>query len=270
MPKHHQYFGSPATSYIFRKLLGIPTGAIHCGIRALTKDLYSRLPFTESGWEYASEMIVSSRNLGARITEIPVNFYKEPIGRISHHKRNGWLTPFKAGWGTLRVTVAFSFDRLLELPGRFIGILGMAFTLAIAINPIYFRQHFSIGVVADALLFTISVFGFFMFSVGRLCHFIYFKNSKRLEWLGTRKRSEIFFFITALSSLSSFISISILVNNWFKWTDSSQTIVVFENSHMISLNFFLLSFTFYNFSNLLTTLIANYMRKINVNNSILP
>jgi glycosyltransferase involved in cell wall biosynthesis len=93
MPIHHRYFGSPATSFIFKYSLGIPVGDIHCDMRALTRDLFLKLPFTE----YASEMIVSSRNLESRICEVPINFLKEPEGRISHQKRDGWLTPFKAG-----------------------------------------------------------------------------------------------------------------------------------------------------------------------------
>jgi glycosyltransferase involved in cell wall biosynthesis len=84
MPIHHRYFGFPATSFIFKYSLGIPVGDIHCGMRAFKRDLFLKLPFTELGWEYASEMIVSSRNLGSRICEVPINFLKEPEGRISH------------------------------------------------------------------------------------------------------------------------------------------------------------------------------------------
>lgn len=178
MPKHHQYFGSPLTSLWFKVLLGIPTGDIHCGIRALRKELYIQLPFHEQGWEYASEMIVSARNLGAKIHEIPVRFYKEPPGRISHHKRNGWLTPFKAGWGTLRVTWMFSFDRLLTKPGYYLGVAAVSLVAFFTILPIRVLEKFEIGFSALLLTSLIAIVGFSLYGVGKISSFTYREKSQ--------------------------------------------------------------------------------------------
>ena len=138
MPFHHQYFGSPATSLIFRKALGIPTGDIHCGMRAMAADVFNSLPFLENGWEYATEMIVSARNQNAKIVEIPIDFYKEPKGRVSHHRRSSWLSPFRAGWGTLRVTATYFIDRLLVIP----GLIGLAASTLLNFATFAFPQIF--------------------------------------------------------------------------------------------------------------------------------
>ena len=105
MPFIHRYFGSPLTSFVFRKLNKIHVNDIHCGMRAMTKEVFDNLAFEELGWEYAPDMIINAAKLNAKITEIPINYLTAPNGRKSHLQREGWMTPIKAGIGSLRVSV---------------------------------------------------------------------------------------------------------------------------------------------------------------------
>jgi glycosyltransferase involved in cell wall biosynthesis len=214
MPLHHQYFGSPATSFIFKHSLGIPTGDIHCGMRALTADLYRKLPFTELGWEYASEMIVSSRNLGAQICEVPIDFLKEPEGRISHQVRNGWLTPFKAGWGTLRVTASFSLDRLLLLPGALLATLGLALNfLLLSVSP-ETLEELGFGNLSSSIFTAISLVGFLLGGLGLMAHLIYYPKGKLIDYLARQRVVNYCFVAVVFGGLIALVSSVILFDKW--------------------------------------------------------
>lgn len=214
MPIHHQYFGSPATSFVFKHSLGIPTGDIHCGMRALTSDLYRQLPFTELGWEYASEMIVSSRNLGAQICEVPIDFFKEPEGRVSHQVRNGWLTPFKAGWGTLRVTASFSLDRLLMLPGAFIATLGLVSNfLLLTLSPETLKE-LGFGNLSSSIFTTFSIVGFLIGGLGLMAHLIYYPAGKAIDFLAGARIVNFCFVSVVSGGLIAITSSVILFDKW--------------------------------------------------------
>ena len=193
MPLHHRYFGSPGTSLFFKYALGIPTGDIHCGMRAMTTDLFNNLPFLEPGWEYATEMIISARNSGARIAEIPVSFFKEPEGRISHHKRATWTSPFKAGWGTLRVTFTYLFDRILVVPGISIGAIGTFLNCLVSISPNLALERFHLGLLAQTMLLCASILGSGAFALGSISQFAYRRKTPLSSGLvGKRIVSNIF------------------------------------------------------------------------------
>src|SRR5207244_354988 len=126
MPVHHRYFGTPVTNWIFNLVAGSRFSDIHCGMRGLTRDTYLEIGLTSQGWEYASEMILKSLHLKLRIAEVPINFYGDRNGRVSTVKRRGWLTPWTAGWESLRVMFTFGADFFLYRPGWFLAVLGLA------------------------------------------------------------------------------------------------------------------------------------------------
>jgi glycosyltransferase involved in cell wall biosynthesis len=192
MPPHHQYFGSPATTWVFRQVLGIKVSDIHCGIRALTKELYCELPFLERGWLYASEMIISARNLGANIAEVPVPFLKEPEGRLSHHVRGGWLSPFKAGWGTLRVIATYGFPPFLIYPGLLVAFLSFFASIIISLLPAQ-SSGALIGPSGQSLLAACSMVGVSLFGIGAMASAQFDLSNKALaQWLRFLKISSAF------------------------------------------------------------------------------
>ncbi len=102
MPKLHQFFGTPLTTWILNRMYGSRFSDIHCGMRAMTADALRRIDLQSQSWEYASEMVVKAAKLRLRTTEVPVRFYKDREGRESHHKRAGWWSPWAAGWRNLQ------------------------------------------------------------------------------------------------------------------------------------------------------------------------
>jgi len=136
MPKHHRYFGTPITNWIFNLVLGTRFSDIHCGMRGLTRETYQRIDLRSQGWEYASEMILKSLHLGLRTTEIPIDFYRDRNGRVSTVKRRGWLTPWKAGWDSLRIMFTHGADFFLFRPGLVLALLGLAATAVMTPGPL--------------------------------------------------------------------------------------------------------------------------------------
>ncbi len=130
MPAHHRYFGTPITNWIFNLVVGSRFSDIHCGMRGMTTDAYLKIDLKSQGWEYASEMILKSLHLKLRTAEIPIDFYRDRNGRVSTVKRRGWLTPWRAGWDSLRVMFTFGADFFLYRPGLILAVIGL---LAVAL-----------------------------------------------------------------------------------------------------------------------------------------
>jgi hypothetical protein len=109
---------------------------IHCGMRALTRDALERLHLESQSWEYASEMVLKAARFGFKIAEVPVRFYKDREGRLSHHKRSGWLSPWIAGWINLQAMFLYAPDFFLMTPGVILFVVGLVLTLALAAGPL--------------------------------------------------------------------------------------------------------------------------------------
>jgi glycosyltransferase involved in cell wall biosynthesis len=135
MPRLHRYFGTPVTTWILNFLYGSRFSDIHCGMRGITRDALERLRLTSQHWEYASEMVLKAARLGLPTAEVPVRFYKDRAGRVSHHKRAGWRSPWQAGWINLKVMLLYAADYFLLKPGLLLFVLGLVLALGLAGGP---------------------------------------------------------------------------------------------------------------------------------------
>jgi glycosyltransferase involved in cell wall biosynthesis len=124
MPPLHQYFGTPATTWILNRLYSSHFSDIHCGMRGITRDALVRMGLQSESWEYASEMVLKSVHMDLRTTEVPVTFLKDRDGRLSHHKRSGWLSPWKAAWINLKAMFIYGSDFFVFRPGLLLAALG--------------------------------------------------------------------------------------------------------------------------------------------------
>ena len=124
MPRLHRYFGTPATTWLLNRMYGTRFSDIHCGMRGVTLDGLKRMQLNAQGWGYASEMIITAVHLGLVSTEVPVPFFKDRIGRESHHKRTGWVSPWIAGWLNLKVFFTYGADVFLIKPGVAMSLSG--------------------------------------------------------------------------------------------------------------------------------------------------
>jgi glycosyltransferase involved in cell wall biosynthesis len=129
MPPHHQYFGTPLTTWILNRLYSSSFSDIHCGMRGITKTALQDMQLQSQSWEYASEMVLKSVHMKLNTKEVPVHFLKDRNGRVSHHRREGWWSPFSAAWINLRAMFVYGADFFTFGPGVLLTLLGLLFTL---------------------------------------------------------------------------------------------------------------------------------------------
>jgi glycosyltransferase involved in cell wall biosynthesis len=132
MPRLHQYLGTPVTTWILNRLYSSRFSDIHCGMRGITRDALIRMDLHSQSWEYASEMILKSVHMELRTAEVPVSFLKDREGRLSHHRRSGWFSPWSAAWINLRAMFVYGADFFVFKPGLFLVALGVLLTLPLS------------------------------------------------------------------------------------------------------------------------------------------
>ena len=158
MPRLHQFFGTPVTTWILNRLYGTKFTDIHCGMRAMTLEALHRIDLRSQGWEYASEMVIKAARLDLDIAEVPVRFLKDREGRESHHRRVGWYSPWVAGWDNLKVMMLYAPEPFLIAPGLVSLVMGLALSLLLIAGPVTIAglglslNALLLGVVLDGIL----------------------------------------------------------------------------------------------------------------------
>jgi glycosyltransferase involved in cell wall biosynthesis len=136
MPKLHRYFGTPLTNWILNRIYRSNYSDIHCGIRGVTREALDKINITSEGWEYASEMVLKAVRLKLADAEVPIKFYKDREGRLSHHLRVGWRSPWLAGWVNLKVMLVYATDSFLLKAGVALLVIGLVLSLGLAAGPV--------------------------------------------------------------------------------------------------------------------------------------
>jgi glycosyltransferase involved in cell wall biosynthesis len=170
MPPLHQYLGTPATTWILNRLYSSDFSDIHCGMRGITRDALTRMSLQSESWEYASEMVLKSVHMRLRTAEVPVTFLKDREGRLSHHKRAGWFSPWQAAWINLRAMFVYGSDFFVFTPGLLLTLLG-----ALLVFPLTFG-NITLGAVTLSInwqflgmaVFVIGLHAFFLGCIARV------------------------------------------------------------------------------------------------------
>lgn len=184
MPALHRYLGTPVTTWILNVLYSSRFSDIHCGMRGVTRDALERMELRSQSWEYASEMVLKSVHMRLRTAEVPVRFLKDREGRVSHHRRAGWFSPWHAAWINLRAMFVYGADFFVFKPGLVLMTLGLAIVGPLAAGPV------TIGPVTFSLYtmllgMTLSLLGLQSFFLGCLAQVIYdYTGEARRRWLG--------------------------------------------------------------------------------------
>jgi hypothetical protein len=134
-------------------------------------------------WEYASEMVLKSVHMRLRTAEVPVHFFKDREGRLSHHKRAGWLSPFQAAWINVRAMFVYGAEFFTFRPGLAILAFGLLLTFPLALGPVTVGPiHFSLHWMLLGL--SLTVVGLQSFYVGCLAQVLHdYTGAARKRWL---------------------------------------------------------------------------------------
>jgi glycosyltransferase involved in cell wall biosynthesis len=136
MPPLHRYLGTPVTTWILNVIFTSHFSDIHCGMRGMTRAALERMGLRSQSWEYASEMVLKSVHMKLKTDEVPIRFLADREGRLSHHKRSGWFSPWAAAWINLRAMFVYGAAFFLYRPGLVLATLGFALTLPLSFGPL--------------------------------------------------------------------------------------------------------------------------------------
>jgi len=135
---------------------------------------------------------------------------------MSHHKRSSWLSPFKAGWGTLRVITTYLIDRLFVVPGTIILILSALLNLAEFLFPATFINTFHAGILSQSIFMFISSIGAFGLCTGLLARFAYRRQQSSLKILASGPLSRTLFSSLVGATLLEILLTALVISNWIR------------------------------------------------------
>jgi len=183
MPRLHQYLGTPVTTWILNRLFSSKFSDIHCGMRGITREALIRMDLQSQSWEYASEIVLKSVHMDLRTTEVPVRFLADREGRVSHHKRAGWFSPWQAAWINLRAMFIYGSDFFVLKPGIVLTLVGFIVTLAVTFGNV------RLGAVTLSLNWqflgvAVFVIGLQAFFLGAIAQVLFdFTGKRTRRWL---------------------------------------------------------------------------------------
>lgn len=183
MPLLHRYLGTPVTTWILNLVFGSRFTDIHCGMRGIRTDALRRMGLQSQSWEYASEMVLKSVHMDLDTVEVPVRFLRDRNGRVSHHKRAGWFSPFQAAWINLRSMFIYGADFFLLRPGLLLLAVGLICSLALTFGPIHIAG-LTLSLYTKLLGMTLALVGLQAFFLGCIAQVLHdYSGTKRRRWL---------------------------------------------------------------------------------------
>jgi glycosyltransferase involved in cell wall biosynthesis len=213
MPWHHRHLGTPVTTWILNLLYRSHFSDIHCGMRGITRDALVRMGLQSTSWEYASEMVLKSVHMHLRTTEVPVAFLKDREGRVSHHKRLGWLSPYQAAWINLRAMFIYGAEFFVYRPGIAMFVLGLVITLPLSVGPITLGAvHLSLYTMLLGM--TLTMVGLQSFFFGCLAQVLHdYTGQARRRWLRVFPYSRTVL-LCAAAFAGGVVLVALLVAQW--------------------------------------------------------
>ncbi|MBV9818667.1 MAG: glycosyltransferase family 2 protein [Solirubrobacterales bacterium] len=185
MPRLHQYFGTPVTTWILNRLFSSKFSDIHCGMRGITRDALIRMGLQSQSWEYASEMVLKSVHMNLRTAEVPVRFLSDREGRLSHHKRAGWFSPWQAAWINLRAMFIYGSDFFVFKPGLVLAFVGLIVTLVLTFGNLTIGKV-TLSINWQFLAVAVLIVGLQAVFLGGIAHVLFDYTGRRTRrWLRT-------------------------------------------------------------------------------------
>jgi glycosyltransferase involved in cell wall biosynthesis len=242
MPILHRYLGTPVTTWVLNRIYASKFSDIHCGMRGITTDAFRRMRIRSESWEYASEMVLRSVRMRLKTAEVPVRFLRDQPGRVSHHKRSGWTSPWKAAWASLRAMFVYGADFFVYRPGIVLASLGLLLTLPLTFGPI------AVGPVTFSLYWmligmTLTLVGLQSFYAGCLAQMLYDETgSSRERWLRVFRYNRTLA-ISATIFLAGLVLSSFLVAKYIRLGLTLDGIGATEHMAITGLMLMIASFT---------------------------
>ncbi len=142
--------GNPLLSGFLNVLHRTNVRDVHCGMRALRRDVLPVLNLRTVGMEFASEMVIRATRERLDVRELPIELHPR-VGRSK-------LEPFRDGWRHLRVILVYNPTFLFLVPGAVMLVAGSVITLLVFVQaPVFGRNLYLHSEIVGCLLILIGV-----------------------------------------------------------------------------------------------------------------
>jgi glycosyltransferase involved in cell wall biosynthesis len=142
--------GNPLLSGFLNVLHRTNISDVHCGMRAVRRDLLPVLNLRTVGMEFASEMVIRATRERLDVREVPIELHP----RVGSSK----LSPFRDGWRHLRVILVYNPTFLFLLPGLVMLLAGSLITLLVFVHvPVFGRDLYVHSLIMGCLLIILGV-----------------------------------------------------------------------------------------------------------------
>src|SRR5207247_897095 len=142
--------GNPLLSGFLNVLHRTNIRDVHCGMRALRRDVLPVLNLRTVGMEFASEMVIRATRERLDVREVPIELHP----RVGSSK----LSPFRDGWRHLRVILVYNPTFLFLLPGLVMLLAGSLITLLVFVQvPVFGRDLYVHSLIMGCLLIILGV-----------------------------------------------------------------------------------------------------------------
>src|SRR6266511_6194392 len=200
--------GNPLLSGFLNVLHHTNVRDVHCGMRALRRDVLPTLNLRTVGMEFASEMVIRATRERLDVREVPIELHP----RVGISK----LSPFRDGWRHLRVILVYNPTFLFLVPGAVMLLAGSLITLLVFVHvPIFGRSLYIHSEIMGCLLVLIGVqaigTGFAARAFG-----VYFisEQDELFQRLRARLRLEHGLLVAALFAAAGLSLLGVVIATW--------------------------------------------------------
>ena len=149
MPWLHRHVGNPVLTGLLNRLFGTKVKDVHCGMRAIRREVLPKLDLRTTGMEMASEMVIRAAKSGLEIRQFPIEYHP----RAGESK----LSTFRDGWRHLRFLLIHSPTHLFLLPGALMAGLGALIMFGVLTNISIFGREWDVhAMIGGALMLIVG------------------------------------------------------------------------------------------------------------------
>jgi glycosyltransferase involved in cell wall biosynthesis len=200
--------GNPLLSGFLNVLHRTNIRDVHCGMRALRREVLPALNLRTVGMEFASEMVIRATRERLDVREIPIELHP----RVGSSK----LSPFRDGWRHLRVILVYNPTFLFLLPGAVMLFAGSLITLLVFVHvPLFGRNLYTHSLIVGCLLILLGVQAIGL-GLSARAFGVYFisEQDELFQKLRSRLRLEHGLALAALVGIGGLTLIGVVIGHW--------------------------------------------------------
>jgi glycosyltransferase involved in cell wall biosynthesis len=200
--------GNPLLSGFLNALHRTQVRDVHCGMRAVRRDVLPVLNLRTVGMEFASEMVIRATREELDVREVAIELHP----RVGTSK----LSPFRDGWRHLRLILVYNPNFLFLLPGALMLAAGSVITLLVFVEvPIFGRELYTHSLIIGCLLILLGVQAIGLGLCARAFGVYFISDRDQLfQRLRTRFRLEHGLALAAIVGGAGAVLFAVVIGRW--------------------------------------------------------